>query len=137
MLRGNEAMLDRERSRAISERTAIETSLGELSNIIRREANQESKRDLEQLLKEMEKQKASNEILQKTCEEALSKTKDTLVGIEQDITETTSDEKGKAVAGIINMDGEIRDVKQKISGTSAKGGSFAGAGVIRGVNLSL
>ena len=137
MLKGNEELLVGEKNRANHELAAIESSLQQLCVSIRDEANEESKRNLEQLLEEMQEEKASNEIFQKTCEEALLKTKNIHDGIEQEIKNTKADNHSKAVAGLINTDGEVRNVKQNILETDAKGGSFAGAGIFHGLDLSI
>ena len=137
MLKGNEELLDREKDRADRELAAIESSMKQLLVSIRDEVNEESKRNLEQLLEEMQEQKASNEFLRKTCEEALLKTKNIHDGIEQEIKNTKADNNSKAVAGLINTSGQVRNVKQNISDTSAGGGSFAGAGIIQDLDLSI
>jgi len=137
MLKSNEVRLDKEKARANRELAAIESSLKQLSVSIRDEVNEESKRNLEQLLEEMQEQKASNEVFRKTCEEALLKTKNIHGGIEQEIKNTKADNNSRAVAGLINTSGEVRKIKQNISDTSAGGGSFAGAGIIQGLDLSI
>ena len=137
MLKSNELSLDKEKTRANRELVAIESSLNQLSIGIRDEVNEESKRNLEQLLEEMQEQKASNEVFRKTCEEALLKTKNIHSGIEQEIENTKADNNSRAVAGLINTPGEVRNIKQNISGTSASGGSFAGSGIIYGQDLSI
>ena len=137
MLKSNELRLDEEEARANRELVAIESSLKQLSFSIQDEVNEESKRNLTQLLEEMEEQKASNEIFRKTCKEALLKTRTINSGIEQDIKNTQADNNSRAVAGLINTPGEVRNIKQNISDTSARGGSFAGAGVIQGLDLSI
>ena len=137
MLKGNKELLDREKDRADHELAAIESSLKKLCVSIRDELNEESKRNLEQLLKEMQEEKASNEFFRKTCEEALLKTKNIHNGIEQEIRETKADNSSKAIAGLINTSGEVRNIKQSISDTSANRGSFAGAGIVHGLDLSI
>ncbi|MCJ1383791.1 hypothetical protein MMC17_006905 [Xylographa soralifera] len=137
MLKGNELYLDEEKARANRESAAIESSLKQLSVSIRDEVNEESKRGLEQLLKEIQEQKASNEVFRKACEKALVKTKNIYHGIEQEIKNTKAESNSKAVAGLINISGEIQNIKQKISDTSAQGGSFAGAGIIQDLDLSI
>ena len=137
MLKSNKLRLDEEKARANRELVAIESSLKQLSVSIRDEVNEESKRNLEQLLEEMQEQKASNEVFRKTCEEALLKTKNIHDGIEQEIKNTKADNNSRAVAGLINTPGEVRNIKQNISGTSASGGSFAGSRIIYGQDLSI
>ena len=137
ILKSNELRLNKEKARANRELVAIESSLKQLSVSIRDEVNEESKRNLEQLLEEMQEQKASNEVFRKTCEEALLKTKNIHDGIEQEIKNTKADNNSRAVAGLINTPGEVRNIKQNISGTSASGGSFAGSGIIYGQDLSI
>lgn len=137
MLKSNEVHLAKEEARANHELTAIERSMEELSVSIRDEVNEESKRDLGQLLEEMQEQKAANEVFRKTCEEALLESKNIHDGIEQEIKKTEADNNSRAVVGLINTDGEVRNIKQNISETSAKGGSFAGAGIIRGLDLTI
>ncbi len=137
MLKGNEVRLDKEKARANRDLAAIESSLKQLSVSIRDEVNEESKRNLEQLLEEMKEQKASNEVFRKTCEKALLKTKNIHDGIEQEIKNTKADTNSRAVAGLINTRGEVRNIKQNISDTSATGGSFAGAGIIQDLDLSI
>ena len=136
-LKSNEIRLDEEKARANRELVAIESSLKQLSVIIRDEVNEELKRNLEQLLEEMQEQKASNDVFRKTCEEALLKTKDIHDGIEQEIKNTKADNNSRAMAGLINTRGEVRNIKQNISETSATGGSFAGAGIIQDLDLSI
>lgn len=137
MLKSNEMRLDEEKARANRELVAIESSLKQLSVSIRDEVNEESKRNLEQLLEETKEQRAFNEVFRKTCEEALIKTKSVHEGIEQEIKNTKADNHSKAVAGLINIDGEVRNIKQNISETDAQRGSFAGAGIFHGLDLSI
>ena len=137
MLKSNELRLDEEKARANRELAVLASALKQLSVRIREEVNEDSKRNLEQLLEEMEEQKASNEVFRKTCEEALLKTKNIHDGIELEIKNTKADNSSSAVAGLINTSGEVRDIKEKISDTSATGGSFAGAGIIQGLELSI
>lgn len=137
ILKSNELRLDEEKARANRESAAIESSLKQLSVNIRDEVNEESKQNLEQLLEEIQEQKASNEVFRKTCEEALFKTKNIYNRIEQEIKNTKADNNSRAVAGLINTDGEVCNIKQNISNTSAKGWSVAGAGIIHGQDLSI
>jgi len=95
------------------------------------------KRSLEQLLEEMQEQKASNEVFRKSYEEALLKTKNIHDGIEQEIKNTKVDNNSRAVGGLINTPREVRNIKQNISDTSVGGGSFAGAEIIQGLDLSI
>jgi hypothetical protein len=67
MLKSNESFLDKEKAQANRELVAVESSLRQLSVSIRDEVNEESKRNLQQLLEEMQEQKASNEILRRDC----------------------------------------------------------------------
>ena len=60
-----------------------------------------------------------------------------LGGIEQEIKNTKADNNSRAVAGLVNTPGEVWNIKQNISDTDAKGGSFAGAGIIHGLDLSI
>ena len=137
ILKSNELRLDEEKARANHELAAIESSLKQLSVNIRDEVNEESKRNLEQLLEELQEQKASNEVFRKTCEEALLKTKSIHDGIEQEIKNTKAENNSRAVAGLINTPGEVRNIRQNISDTSARGGSFAGAGLLQVLDLSI
>lgn len=97
MLKGNEEFLNREKDRGDRELATIESSLKQLSVSIRDEVNEESKRNLEQLLKEMQEEKASNEFFRKTCEEALLKTQNIHNGIQQEIKNTKADNNSKAL----------------------------------------
>ena len=137
ILKGNEESLDKEKARANRDAESIESSIEELSVSIRDEVNTQSQRNLEELLEEMQEQKASNEIFRKSCKEALLKTKSVQKGIEQEIRNTKAGTNSKAVAGLINTSGAVRDIKQNISDTSAGGGSFAGAGIMHGLDLSI
>ena len=137
MLEGNEKLLNREKDRADRELVAIESSMKQLLVSIRDQVNKESKRDLEQLLEEIQEQKASNEFFRKTCEEALLKTRNVHNRIEQEIKKTKADNSSKAVAGLINTSGEVQNIKQIISNTSAERGSFAAAGIVHGLDLSI
>lgn len=137
ILKSNEESLHQEETRAKRELAAIENSIRELSFSIRDEVNEELKRNLGQLLEEMQEEKASNKFFRQTCEEALLKTKDVHDGIEQEIKNTRADKYGKAVAGLINTSGEAWNIKQNISDTVAGEGSFAGAGIIHGLDLSI
>ena len=137
MLKSNEIRLDEENERANRELAIIENSLKQLSISIRDEFNEESKWNLEQLLEEMQEQKASNEVFRKTCEEAILKTRNIHNGIEQDIKNTKADNNSRAVAGLVNTSGEVRKIKQNISDTSAIRESFAGAGIFQGLDLSI
>ncbi|KAK3177894.1 hypothetical protein OEA41_000026 [Lepraria neglecta] len=124
ILKGNKELLNREKDRADRELAAIESSLQQLSVSIRDEVNKESKQNLEQLLEEIQEEKASNEFFRKTCEEALLKTKNIHNRIEQEIKNTKADNNSKAVAGLINTSGEARNIKQNISDTDTKGGAL-------------
>ena len=137
MLEEHELWLDKEKARANRELAATESSLKQLLVSIWDEVNIESKRNLEQLLEEMQEQKASNEVFRKTCKEALLKTKNVHDTIEQEIKNTKADSNSRAVAGLINTSGEVRNIKQTISDTSAQGRSFAGAGIIGDLDLSI
>ena len=137
MLKSNEIRLDEENERANRELAIIESSLKQLSISIRDEFNEESKRNLEQLLEEMQEQKASNEVFRKTCEEAILKTRNIHNGIEQDIKNTKADNNSRAAAGLANTSGEVQKIKQNISDTSAIRESFAGAGIFQGLDLSI
>ena len=137
ILKDNEVRLNEEKAQANRELAATESSLEQLSVSIRDEVNEETKRNLEQLLEEMQEQKASNEVFRKACEEALLKTKNIYNGIEQEIKNTKADNNSRAVAGLVNTSGEAQKIKQNISDTSAIGGSFAGAGIIQGLDLSI
>ena len=137
MLKGNEVRLDEEEARAKRELAVIESSMKQLLVSIRHEVDEASKQSLEQLLEETQEQKASNEVFRKTCEEELLKTKNFHDGIELDIKNTKADNNSRAVAGLINTHGEVRNIKQNISDTSATGGSFAGAGIIQDLDLSI
>ena len=135
MLKSNELRLNEEKARADRERAAIESALKQISVSLREEVNEESKRNLEQLLEELQAQKASNEVFRKTCEEAFLRTKSIHDEIEQEVKSTKADKNSRAVAGLINTSGEVRNIKQHISDTSAEGESFAGAGIIQGLDL--
>ena len=137
MLKSNEIRLDEENERANRELAIIESSLKQLSISIRDEFNEESKWNLEQLLEEMQEQKASNAVFRKTCQEALLKTRNIHTGIEQDIKNTKADNNSRAVAGLVNSSGEVQKIKQNISDTSAIRESFAGAGIFQGLDLSI
>ena len=136
MLKGNKELLNREKDRADHELVAIENSIKQISVSIWDEVNEELKRSLEQLLEEIQGQKASNEFFRKTCEEALLETNNIHDRIEQEIKDTKADNSSKAVAGLINTSGEVRNIKQIISDTFAERGSFAGAGIVHGLDLS-
>lgn len=93
------------------ELAAIESSLKQLSVSIRDEVNEESKRNLEQLLEEMHEQKASNEVFRKICEEALLKTKNIHNGIEQEIKNIKADNNSRAIPRFSNTPEEVRNTK--------------------------
>ena len=137
MLKSHELRLNEEKARANRELAARESALKQLTINIRDEVNEESRRNLEPLLEELQEQKASNEVFRKTCEEVSFKTKIVYDEIQQEIKSTKADNNSRAVAGLINTSGEVRNIKQNISDTSAGGGSFAGAGIIQGVDLSI
>ena len=137
MIKSNEIRIKEEKARVNRETMAIESSLKQLSFSVQDEVDKESKRNLQQLVKETHGQKASNEIFRKNCEEALLRNENIYDQIEQEIHNTTADNNSRAVAGLINASGNIRNVKQIISGTSASGGSFAGSGIICGQDLSI
>jgi len=137
MLKSNEVRLNKEKARANRELAAIESFLKQLSVSIWDEINEESKRNLKQLLKKMQKQKIFNEVFRKTCEKALLKTKNIYSGIEQEIKNIKADNNSKAVTELINISEEVRKIKQNISNTFAEGGSFASVGIIQGLNLSI
>jgi hypothetical protein len=137
MLKSNEVRLNKEKARANRELAAIESFLKQLSVSIWDEINEESKRNLKQLLKKMQKQKIFNEVFRKTCEKALLKTKNIYSGIEQEIKNIKADNNSKAVTELINISEEVRKIKQNISNTFAEGGSFASVEIIQGLNLSI
>jgi cytochrome c556 len=137
MLKNIESFLDEEKARANREFAAIESSLEKLSLSIQHEFNEDSKRSLQQLLREMQEQRASNKVFRITCEQALLKTKNVHDGIEQEIKNTKADKNSKAVAGIMNASGKVQNVKQNLSDTIATDGSLAAAGIIHDVDLSI
>lgn len=137
MLRRHQAFLNKEKARANRELVAIESFLEQLSVTIQHEVDEELKESLQQLLEEMKKQKASNEILRKTIEEALLMTKIAEDEIQLDVKDTTEDNSSKAVPGLIDTCGEFRNVRVNISGTTATNGSFVAAGILQNVDLSM
>lgn len=62
VLKNNEVRLNEEKARANRELVAIESSMKQLSISIRDEINEESKRNLKQLLEKMQKQKILNKV---------------------------------------------------------------------------
>lgn len=137
MFKGNKELFDKKKARVNNELTIIKNFIEQFSINIRHEINEESKQNLKQLFEKIQKQKAFNEVFRKTCEEAFLKTKNIHNGIEQEIEEIKADNSSRAVAGLINTDEEVRNIKQKSSNTSVKGWSFAGAEIIHGLNLSI
>jgi hypothetical protein len=132
MLQQNEAVIQREILRAESERSAIESSLQQLSISIT-QPNEEAEQSRQELLEEIRKQKASNDTFRKMCEEALSKTTYERTGQKIKGVRATND--SSAWAGFINTSGEEGRIEQDISDVTADNRSFAGAGVIRNLDF--
>ena len=68
----------------------------------------------------MQKEKIFNEIFRKTCEKAFLKTKNIHDRIEQEIKYIKANSYSKAVIELINIDKEVRNIKQNISETDVK-----------------
>lgn len=133
MLQQNEVALQQEMARTEREQSGIESSLERLS--VHGDDSGDSlavdvKQSKEELLEEMRQQKASNEALRKTCEEAISKLVYERTGNTIKIKGTRAKDHSTALAGWVNTLGEGFKPNLDISDTTADGYSFAGAGVI-------
>ena len=132
ILQQNEAVIQREILRAESERTAIESSLQQLS-VSTTQPNEEAERSRQELLEEIRQQKASNDTFWRICEEALSRTIYERTGQRIKGVRATND--STALAGFINTTGEQLKIDQDISDITADKRSFAGAGVIMNMDF--
>ena len=133
MLQQNEAAIHREIHRAESERLAIENSLQQLpvsSAQLSEEAEVSSRQEL---LQEIQKQKASNDNFRRMCEETLSRTVYERTG--QKIKGVRATDDSAALAGFVNITGEGLKIDQDISDVTADKRSFAAAGVIMNMDF--
>lgn len=137
ILEGNQKWLEEDANRAQREYQVIEASLQSLSAQLTTDISKEYEQNLQELIEEIQAQKESNEALQKTCAEALAKTKNSLAGIKQVIKNTKAEDNSKAYAGIFGANVDVKDVDQNISDTFASGGSISLAGIMGDVDLSM
>lgn len=129
MLQQNEAAIQREIQRAESERSAIENSLPVSST----QPSEEAELSRQELLQEIQKQKASNDSFRRICEEALSRTIYERTG--QKIKGVRATDDSAALAGFVNITGEGLKINQDISDVTADKRSFAAAGVIMNIDF--
>jgi len=137
MLEGNRKRLEEDADRAQREYQTIEATLQSLSAQLTTDISKEYEQNLQELIEEIQAQKESNEALRKTCAEALAKTQNSLAGIKQVIKDTKAEKNAKAYAGIFNVDRDVKDVDQNISGTFASDGSTSIAGIASNIDLSM
>ena len=133
MLQQNEATIQREIQRAESEQSAIENSLQQLP-VSSTQSSEEAELSRQELLQEIQKQKASNDSFRRMCEEALSRTVYERTGQKIKGVRATGD--SAALAGFVNITGEGLKIDQDISDVTADKGSFAAAGVIMNMDLT-
>jgi D-ribose pyranose/furanose isomerase RbsD len=133
MLKNNETVIEQEIVRADNEMRGIEQSLQQVSLISNRDLSAELQQSKQELLAEIQIQKASHDNFRKMCEEALSKTVYERTG--QKIKSVKATNNSTALAGIFNMSGEDLKIKQDISDITADNYSVAIAGVVRNVNF--
>jgi len=134
MLKNNETVIEQEIVRADNEMRGIEQSLQQVSLISNRDPSAESQQSKQELLAEIQIQKASHDNFRKMCEEALSKTVYERTG--QKIKSVKATNNSTALAGIFNMSGEDLKIKQDISDITADNYSVAIAGVVGNVNFN-
>ena len=133
ILKANEAELQQELSRAGTEMVQIEHSLQQLTVGGSAESDKESEQSKQELLQELKQQQASNITYREMCEEALSATVYERTG--QKIKGVKATNNSSALAGFINTSGEGLKINQDISDVTADNRSFAGAGVINGMDF--
>jgi hypothetical protein len=133
ILKVNEAELQQELSRAGIETVHIEHSLQQLTTAGSTESDKESEQSKQELLQELKQQQASNITFREMCEEALSATVYQRTGQKIKGVKATND--SSALAGFINASGEELKISQDISDVTADNRSFAGAGVINGIDF--
>ena len=132
MLQQNEAAIHREIHRAESERLAIENSLQQLP-VSSAQLSEEAEVSRQELLQEIQEQKASNDSFRRMCEEALSRTVYERTG--QKIKGVRATDDSAALAGFVNITGEGLKIDQDISDVTADKRSFAAAGVIMNMDF--
>ena len=120
MLQQNENVLQKEIARVDGQGTEMKTF-------------QELEQNRQELLREIRQQQASNDTLRKICEDAISRTINERTG--QKIKGVKATDHSSALAGFINTSGEELRVDQDISDVNAHNKSFAGAGVIKGLDF--
>jgi hypothetical protein len=132
MLQQNEATIQREIHLAESERSVIENSLQQLP-VSSTPLSEEAELSRQELLQEIQKQKASNDSFRRMCEEALSRTVFERTG--QKIKGVRATDDSSALAGFVNITGEGLKIDQDISDVTADRRSFAAAGVIMNMDF--
>lgn len=133
MLQQNEAILQQKITQADSERTAIESSLQQLSAGGSTQPSEESEQSRQELLQEIGQQQISNDTFWKMCEEALSRTVYERTG--QKIKGVKATNYSAALTGFINTSGEESKIDQDISDVTADNWSVAAAGVIKNMDF--
>jgi hypothetical protein len=111
----------------------IEHCLQQLTDCGSTESGKESEQSKQELLQELKQQQASNITFREMCQEALSATKYERTG--QKIKGVKATNSSSALAGFINTSGEGFKINQDISDVTADNRSFAGAGVINGMDF--
>jgi hypothetical protein len=132
MLQQNEVVIHRDIHRAESERSAIENSLQQLP-VSSAQLSEEAEVSRQELLQEIQKQKASNDNFRRMCEEMLSRTVYERTG--QKIKGVRATDDSAALAGFVNITGEGLKIDQDISDVTADKRSFAAAGVIMNMDF--
>jgi len=133
VLRQNEEMLQQNITQADSQRTAIESSLRQFSASDSTQLSEELERNKQELLRELQQQKISNDTLKKMCEEALSGTVYERTG--QKIRGVKATNNSSAWAGFYNTSKEESNIDQDISDITADNQSIAAAGVFRDIDF--
>ena len=134
MLKGNETALEQKITQAQSNSTEIENDMRQLMARNSAQLSEETEQNKQDLLQEIQQQQASNDVLRRMCEEALSRTVHERTG--QKIKGVKATNHSSALAGFINTSGEELKIDQDISDVTADSHSIAVAGVINNLNFA-
>jgi len=133
ILEANEADLEQELTRAGKEMLEIEQNLQQLKVRGSNGSDEESDQSKQELLQELERQRAASTALRDMCEEALSRTVHERTGQKIKGIKATND--GVALAGFINTSGEELNLNLDISDVIADNRGFVVVGVAKNVDL--
>lgn len=137
MLQQNEVVVRQQFVHADTETAEIDRSVQQLTlnsepNRVSQQS-EESEQSRQELLQELGRQQAANNVFKEMCEEALSKTIHQRTG--QKIKGVKATNYSSALAGFINTSAEESRIAQDITEVSADNRGIAVAGVIKNLNF--